>query len=845
MRLRVKVWTKPYPTTPCYLRNWVRVKLRILLPPTLIGCIQRNAIPAKLELEDTSGTRIPPEKCQMSDLGDLPDAQRSALFALSQWCGGKLTSFLQLNIDQAAELLKLLDQVECFFPANAPEDAIPWKTSGLEGISEFIGQPQKKSPPKKVREIQEKNRHFVADDVLATTEGYEGPPIEVEGSTEYLRIILPGSEHPSYSEVLRLLREWSFIRDRSHRHWWWLRESSRVLDFLASHQDDFEQDYDAKFTENFRSHTANIKHATLSINAKENEGNIEVQAKIEAGNAPPEIIEHALSTGKNHLKQGKQTFLITKDLREKMAQVQRAISGQAGGSPLAQFSDTINRFQSTSLGDFLSVADPRFAPPAQWKKRASALHNLSHLKTPHPRDGLGKILRPYQLLGAAWMLHLFDHQLGGILADEMGLGKTVQTLAFLSCLNKRKSHAKPSLVVCPASLVENWKRETIRFCPSMKVYSHHGPNRATTPSYIGKFDLVITSYGTLTRDLKMFRDFPFLCIIGDEAQHLKNRRTQNAKAMSNLSSEGRMLLTGTPIENSVTDLLSLLEFLLPGANPKVPDGTRGEERAWHEQRILKQAGPYILRRSKKEVAPELPEKIEQILYLELTQDQRECYESLRTAAEGELDQLAHSGASEGAMRMKTLTQLLRLRQTCCDPRLINAEWENDRSCKLNAFRELLYNCLEGGHRMLVFSQFVKMLQILKSELDRSSLPYCYLDGASTDRMTQVDRFQEDPSIPVFLISLKAGGTGLNLTGADVVVHFDPWWNPAAEAQATDRAHRIGQDKKVTVYKLITSGTVEEKVLQLQAGKKKLLENVLEESEIANHSLAVSDLKALF
>ena len=194
--------------------------------------------------------------------------------------------------------------------------------------------------------------------------------------------------------------------------------------------------------------------------------------------------------------------------------------------------------------------------------------------------------------------------------------------------------------------------------------------------------------------------------------------------------------------------------------------------------------------------------------------------------------------------MKTLTQLLRLRQTCCDPRLINAELENHRSSKMNAFRELLYNCLEGGHRMLVFSQFVKMLQLLRAELQSASLPFCYLDGSTTDRMAQVDRFQEDENIPVFLISLKAGGTGLNLTGADVVLHFDPWWNPAAEAQATDRAHRIGQDKQVTVYKLITSGTVEEKVLGLQRGKRKLLEQVFDESEAANLSLSVNDLREL-
>jgi SNF2 family DNA or RNA helicase len=393
-------------------------------------------------------------------------------------------------------------------------------------------------------------------------------------------------------------------------------------------------------------------------------------------------------------------------------------------------------------------------------------------------------------------------------------------------------------------LVENWKREANRFCPSFKVYSHHGSNRATTPSFLGKFDLIITSYGTLSRDVEMFRDFPFLCVIGDEAQHLKNRRTQNAKATASLTSEGRMLLTGTPIENSVSDLLSLLEFLLPGANPRLPEGTRGDERVWHEQRILKQAAPYLLRRSKREVAPELPEKIEQVLYLDLTQDQKDCYEQIRRSAESELDKMADSGATEGAMRMKTLTQLLRLRQTCCDPRLVNPDLESYRSCKMNAFRELLYNCLEGGHRMLVFSQFVQVLKLLKAELQSADLPFCYLDGSTTDRMAQVDRFQEDESIPVFLISLKAGGTGLNLTAADVVVHFDPWWNPAVEAQATDRAHRIGQDKQVNVYKFITSGTVEEKVLELQKGKRKLLEQVFDESEAANLKLSVQDLREL-
>ena len=819
------------------------MRLRILLPPSLAGCVQRDAIPAKVELETSSGTKIPPEKCKMDDLADLPDAERSALFALSQWCGGKITSFLQLNLEQCFELLKLLDQIECFFPANSPDNPLKWTESGLERISDEIGKPPPISPPKVQRTVTEKEEED-SFTLKSYEPEYEGPPIEVEGSTEYLRIILPGASHPSYNQVLRLLREWSFIRDRAHRHWWWLRDPAKVLDFLALYQEEFEIDHEAKFTENFRRHTSNIKAATLRIEAKESEDSIEVHASIEAGDTPIDAIEHALSTGRNHIKHGNHTYLLTKDLRNKIAKTQRQSSGNPEAPLLAQSNYSVSPFQSIALEEILIESDPRFQPPAQWRKRSIALRNLSSLKKPSPQDGLENILRPYQTTGTAWMLHLFDHGLGGILADEMGLGKTLQTLAFLSCLRKRGGPTKTSLVICPASLVENWKREAEKFCPSFSVYSHHGPNRATIPSHIGKFDLVITSYGTLTRDLEMFKDFPFLCIIGDEAQHLKNRRTQNAKATASLNSEGRMLLTGTPIENSVSDLLSLLEFLLPGANPKLPEGTRGDERIWHEQRILKQAAPYLLRRSKKEVAPELPEKIEQVLYLKLTEDQRASYEQARKTAETELDKLANSGANEGAMRMQTLTQLLRLRQVCCDPRLIDPELETFSSCKLNAFRELLYNALEGDHRMLVFSQFVKMLKILKTEVESAGLNFCYLDGSSKDRMSQVDRFQNDDSIPVFLISLKAGGTGLNLTAADMVVHFDPWWNPAAEAQATDRAHRIGQDKNVSVYKLITSGTVEEKVLQLQTKKRKLLENVFEESEAANLSLSVSELKEL-
>ena len=818
------------------------MRLRILLPPTMAGCAQRDSIPAKIELEDDHGKRHPPEKVDFSLLGDLPDAERSALFALTQWCQGKLSSFLQLNLEQTAELVKILTKTPCFFPANKPDQPLDWSDDNLAGVSEYL--PSKTSPNKRpVREITENRTTEISQETRNDPE-YSGPPIEVEGSTEYLRIILPSSELPGYKELLSLLREWNFLRDRSHRHWWWLRDPSKVLDFLASHQEDLELDYDAQFTENFKKLTKVITRASLRAKATESESGTTLEVTIEAGDTPIDEIEHALSTGQNHIRHGTKVYLLTKELKDKANQIQKRITGDMDAPLLSQFSHVVEKYQATSLEEFIISADPRFKPPAEWRKRCKALKDLGALPSPSLSPSLDKLLRPYQKIGVAWLLHLFRNQLGGILADEMGLGKTLQALAFLSALKKEKGSGLPSLVVCPASLVENWRRETLRFCPEFKVLVHHGSSRTSVPTSLTGNDLIITSYGTLVRDKEMFESIPMLCVIGDEAQYLKNRKTQNAKAMSSLSSEGRILLTGTPIENSVYDLLALLEFLLPGARPEIPSSTRGDERIWHEQRILKEAAPYLLRRKKSDVAPELPDKIEQILHIKLSEEQNELYQKVRKSSESELNKLADSGASEGALRMKTLTQLLRLRQTCCDPRLIDETMEADHSAKLRAFRELLYTCLEGGHRLLVFSQFVQVLQLIKQELESTALPYCYLYGSSKDRMKQVDLFQDDESIPVFLISLKAGGTGLNLTGADVVVHFDPWWNPAAETQATDRAHRIGQDKVVTVYKMIASDTVEDKVLQLQQEKRALLEQVFEESEAANLKLSVSDLREL-
>ncbi|MFA5266125.1 MAG: DEAD/DEAH box helicase, partial [Opitutaceae bacterium] len=500
---------------------------------------------------------------------------------------------------------------------------------------------------------------------------------------------------------------------------------------------------------------------------------------------------------------------------------------------------------------------PDFQPPAAWRARTEALRNLSSLEPARLPAEFNGVLRPYQRLGAAWLWFLHRQRLGGILADEMGLGKTLQALALLVSVHSGdKSPGRgASLVVAPASLLENWRREAARFAPGLRVFVHHGGQRLGGIAGLKDIDLVVTSYGTLVRDRELFEAVEFPCLVADEAQHIKNRRSQNAQALRALKAQGRVLLTGTPLENSLEDLRSLFEFLLPGYLPALPQGMKAEERAWHDERLLARTAPYILRRTKQAVAPELPAKIEQRTWCEMSPTQAALYRATQERSERELIDMAAGGANEARLRFAMLTQLLRLRQICCDPRLLggsgkpvegDAQGREADSAKLALLRELIDEALDDGHRVLVFSQFTSMLALIGEALTSDGIGFCSLDGSMTARARQaeVDRFQGSDSVPVFLLSLKAGGVGLNLTGADTVIHFDPWWNPAAEAQATDRAHRIGQTRTVTSYKLVCSGTVEEKVLALQEEKRALLADVFEASDAAAAKLSLADLRGL-
>ena len=825
------------------------MNLRFLLPPTLAACVERDAIPIKVELDLGNGKPLPPEKVESDALGSLPDKQRAAAFALSNWCGGKIGSLLQISPKQLAELIGMLRECPCFFFANAPAEPIPWENGKLLQASALV---EEESTPEESessaiveRTAEEQDSFEISPEAW---ESYGGRPIEVEGSTEYLMVQMPSSEHPAYKQALRLLREGNFLRDKQNRHWWWLRDRNKVLDFLAEHKGTLRDDFEATFTENFEKHTKSIREATFKTKALEKDGVSEVSVSITAGDAPEAELELALSTGANHVESGGKVYLLDKRMLKKVHDLQKELSGAPDAPLLRSGKYHLTRELATQAEEALLEADPNFSPPESWKSRSAVLRDQGKLAMPTLDEELDNTLRPYQKLGVAWMLHLFRHKLGGILADEMGLGKTLQALSLLSCLKKNRNldetHLRTSLVVCPASLVENWRREAARFCPDLNVFRHHGSKRLRSPEEAAPLDLIVTSYGTLIRDETLFSSIEWLCVIGDEAQHVKNRRTRNAKALSKLQSRGRFLLTGTPVENSIEDLRSLVDFLMPGALPPVPKNSRGEERFWHERRFLSQAAPYVLRRAKEAVAPELPEKIEQVVYVRMTPEQRKAYDKTKSAAETEIAGLEESGAPEGAVRMKALTQLLRLRQTCCDPRLLDDSLLPEHSAKLAGFREILHGVLDGGGRILLFSQFTSLLALVRKQLEEEGIPFCYLDGSTTNRQAQVDLFQDDDGIPIFLISLKAGGVGLNLTGADHVVHFDPWWNPAAEAQATDRAHRIGQTKTVHVHKLIAADSVEENVLRLQSQKRKLLRDVFEASEIANAPISIDDLKSL-
>lgn len=486
------------------------------------------------------------------------------------------------------------------------------------------------------------------------------------------------------------------------------------------------------------------------------------------------------------------------------------------------------------------------------RQLASQLESFTNIRHVEVSPGFHATLRPYQQHGVDWLQFLREYEFGGILADDMGLGKTVQALAHIHVEKSLGRLDKPVLVIAPTSLIFNWRMEAQRFTPNLSVLTIHGPDRHALFDNLEKYDIVLTSYPLLARDKDELLQHTFHLIILDEAQTIKNPKAKVTQIAMQLKARHRLCLTGTPIENHLGEIWTIFHFLMPGflgnndqfrkfyRNPIEKLGS-----VQQQQQLVRRVAPFLLRRTKDAVAPELPKKTEIIRTVEIEGEQRDLYESIRLAMHQRVRQeIAQRGLAKSHILI--LDALLKLRQVCCDPRLLKLAQATAtvESAKLQLLRDMLPELIEEGRKILLFSQFVSMLELIEAELVTLNIPFVKLTGQTKDRQTPIESFQNG-EVPLFLISLKAGGTGLNLTAADTVIHYDPWWNPAVENQATDRAHRIGQDKPVFVYKLITAGTVEEKMIALQERKHQLAQSVYEGGQKEEGALTADDLNVLF
>ncbi|KAA3611365.1 MAG: ATP-dependent helicase [Calditrichaeota bacterium] len=508
----------------------------------------------------------------------------------------------------------------------------------------------------------------------------------------------------------------------------------------------------------------------------------------------------------------------------------------------------LSRFHVTLIDTLAETADQRLAD-VDYSHFINKLRHFQGIEQHPVLETLNGKLRPYQYAGYNWLIFLQDHKFGGFLADDMGLGKTIQTIAIL-LREKSRNVKEPSLIVAPNSVVFNWTHELERFAPSLKIFQQVGQSRPRSTEEFEKFDIVLTTYGTLRRDIAFMKDFKYNYAILDESQNIKNPGSQTAKAARILNARHNLVLTGTPIENNTLELWSQMSFLNPGLlgtlrqfqeNFATPIEKTGSTAA--AELLQKLIYPFILRRTKSQVASELPPKTESICYTNMTESQEKFYSYWKDYYRATILQEIDKKGIDKA-RFTVLEGLMKLRQIACHPMLVEPDTNRD-SGKFDALSEQLEEIVAEGHKVLVFSQFVKMLTIMRNKLDNLGIQYSYLDGRTRDRARKVNEFQSDNEVKVFLISLRAGGVGLNLTAADYVIHFDPWWNPAVEIQATDRAHRIGQDKHVFVYKYITEGTVEEKVLKLQEKKRQLVDQLISTDRAFFKQLSTEDIHSLF
>ncbi|MDR3361445.1 MAG: DEAD/DEAH box helicase [Desulfovibrio sp.] len=656
----------------------------------------------------------------------------------------------------------------------------------------------------------------------------------------------------SQDEEAALLDELAEVGFQSRSSKLWFLEPEEAITFLL--------DSYPKLSENYRVYgeraltrykvrtTKSVIRANIASNPDEKCFSLDISVDYDDQSIPLDKIWKAWIRGKRYvqLNDGSYTSLPESWLK-KLAHRLTSLGLDPSRPPQQKFQQFEAPLLDNLLDDLPSASSDSF-----WNSLREKIRSFQKVQLIDPPRGLQVELRCYQRQGLSYLNFLSEYGFGGILADEMGLGKTVQTLAFIQYMSEEKIKG-PNLIVVPTSVLPNWEREAEKFVPELKRLIIYGARRESLFGHVVDSDLVVTTYALLRRNLEEIEKFEFNTVILDEAQNIKNPNTITARSVRRLKARMRLCLSGTPIENNLFELWSLFEFLMPGFLGSQHAFQRGIVKPIKDgdteilEYLRVRVRPFILRRTKAEVAKDLPPKVENITFCALEDDQAELYaalaKKLRTQVLANVDE---KGLSRS--QMSILDALLKLRQVCCHPRLLKIElpgFSNHLpSGKFEAFKDMVSEIVEGGHKVLVFSQFVRMLHIIRQWLEVNQMPFCYLDGASKERLEQVDKFNNSPEIPIFLISLKAGGTGLNLTSADYVIHYDPWWNPAVESQATDRTHRIGQTRQVFSYKLICQNTVEEKILKLQESKRGMAEAVILGQDTWK-SLTREDLEVLF
>ena len=658
-----------------------------------------------------------------------------------------------------------------------------------------------------------------------------------------------GRDNRALAEVIDFLEEYNFKVRPEH---FILKDNNEIQEFITDGMTHIPEDWNVERSQSFDQ--IEIKEVKLEpiVEIDDSEGinwfDFSISYNLGGKSYSRQELQQLISynkKGEAYIKLDNQYFILESGAQEeKVEQMLKDAESQAEGyrAPYHNLLYYKNLVEKSGIN---------FKGNQVFNELEDEISGLNVVKERQLPQGLKGELRDYQKNGYNWLRFLHKYHFGGILADDMGLGKTLQMLTLLKSVKPER----PALVLCPRTLIYNWQEEADKFFDDLRTLVYYGTpaERDKMRHDFADYDLIISSYSTISRDVAELNQesIIFSFAILDEAQHIKNHRTKRAKAVKNIEAESRLALTGTPLENSVEELWSIFDFLMPGylgnysyfkKNFLTPINKNNEKEKMTE--LKERVAPFILRRRKGEVLKELPEKIVNVHPVSMTQLQEDSYQTVLEEVRGELEQTVEEKGFNRS-RINVLAALTKLRQICNHPALVlGEEGRAHNSGKLEALRELLADALSGGHKIIVFSQFVKMLKLIRDDLEQQGINYLYLDGSTRKRMEKVREFNSNPEVEIFLISLKAGGVGLNLTAADMVVHVDPWWNPMVERQATDRAHRLGQENRVMVYKMITRGTVEEKMLKLQQRKQDLFNNIIENNVNPIKAVSWEDIQDL-